>query len=178
MATLLQSVLTPRETLSNLLARQRAAFLRHGPPSLAERRTNLKKLRAALLARRADFEAALDVDFGHRSRHETAIMEMLVVTWGLDYLHKHLRRFMRRERRHVALKMRLARAYVEYQPLGVVGIVAPWNYPFSLALMPLARSCTTRRTIFHSAASERAALARITASRASAHSVTRRRSLR
>ena len=138
MATLLHSAATPQVTLSSLLARQRAAFLRSGPPSLAERRANLKKLRAAVLARRGDFEAALDADFGHRSRHETAMMEMLVLTWAIDYLHKNLRRFMRRERRHVALPMRLARAYVEYQPLGVVGIVAPWNYPFSLALIPLA----------------------------------------
>ena len=53
---------------------------------------------------------------------------------SVDYLHKNLRRFMRPERRHVALPMRLARACVEYQPLGVIGIVAPWNYPFSLAL--------------------------------------------
>ena len=65
-------------------------------------------------------------------------MEMLPLTWGIDYLHRNLRRFMRPERRHVALPMRLGRACVEYQPLGVVGIVAPWNYPFSLALMPLA----------------------------------------
>ena len=120
--------------LSRLLARQRA-FLRHGPRLLAERRANLKKLRAALLARRVDFEAALDADFG-RSRHETGIMEMLVVTWGIDYLHKNLRRFMRPSAGAWRL-MRLARAHVEYQPLGVVGIVAPWNYPF-LALMPLA----------------------------------------
>src|SRR5262245_2764161 len=86
---------TRPEALSRLLARQRAAFLRNGPPSLAARRANLTKLRAALLARRADFEAALDADFGHRSRHETAVMEMLVVTWGIDYLQKNLRRFMR-----------------------------------------------------------------------------------
>src|SRR5262245_55383191 len=66
------------EALSRLLDTQRAAFLRDGPPSLAERRAKLKKLREALLARRADFEAALEADFGHRSRHETAIMEMLV----------------------------------------------------------------------------------------------------
>ena len=138
MATLLQSAVTPQDTLSSLLARQRAAFLRAGPPSLAQRRANLKNLRAALIARKGDLEAALDADFGHRSRNEIAIMEMLPLTWGIDYLHRNLRRFMRPERRDVALPMRLGRAYVEYQPLDVVGIVAPWNYPFSLALMPLA----------------------------------------
>src|SRR5262245_44532455 len=132
------AVLSRTPELSALLARQRAAFLRDGPPSLSERRGRLSKLRAALLARKAELEAALDADFGHRSRHETAIMEVLPLVWGIDYLQKNLRRFMRRERRHVALHMRLARAYVEHQPLGVIGIVAPWNYPLSLALMPLA----------------------------------------
>ena len=133
-----ESTATRPETLAVLLTRQRAAFLRDGPPSLSVRRASLKKLRAAVLARKADLEAALDADFGHRSRHETAIMEILALTWGIDYLHKNLRRFMRRERRRVALPMRFGRAHVEYQPLGVVGIVAPWNYPLSLALMPLA----------------------------------------
>ena len=124
--------------LPDVLARQRAALLRDGPPSLAKRRANLKKLRAAVLARRADVEAALDADFGRRSRHETAIMELLAFTWGIDYLQGNLRRFMRPERRRVALPMRFGRAYVEYQPLGVIGIIAPWNFPLSLALMPLA----------------------------------------
>src|SRR5262245_6900759 len=124
--------------LPAVLARQREAFRQEGPPLLAKRRADLKKLRAAVLARKVDLEAAVDADFGHRSRHETTIMETLLLTWGIDYLHKNLRRFMRRERRRVALPMRFGRAFVEYQPLGVVGIVAPWNHPFSLALMPLA----------------------------------------
>jgi coniferyl-aldehyde dehydrogenase len=110
MATLLHSAAAPQEKLSGLLARQRAAFLRNGPPSLAQRRAHLKKLRAALLARRGDLEAALDADFGHRSRHETAIMEMLALTWGIDYLHRNLPRFMQPERRNVALPMRLRRS--------------------------------------------------------------------
>jgi len=126
------------EALHDVLAMQRAAFLRDGAPSLAQRRASLAKLRAAVIARRGDLEAALDRDFGHRARHETAIMEILPLIWGIDYLSSHLRRFMRPERRHVALPMRLAGARVEYQPLGVIGIVAPWNYPASLALMPLA----------------------------------------
>jgi len=126
------------DALAALLARQRAAFLREGAPSMEARRTRLLALRAALVAHRREIEAALTSDFGHRSRHETAIMEILPLIWGIDYLRRHLRRFMRPERRHVALPMRLGRARIEYQPLGVVGIVAPWNYPLSLALTPLA----------------------------------------
>jgi coniferyl-aldehyde dehydrogenase len=125
-------------TLRELLARQRAAFLREGPPPLGQRRADLRKLRAAILSRRAETERALTADFGHRSRHETAAMEMVTVVQGIDYLDRNLRRFMAPARRHVAATFRFARARIEYQPLGVVGIIAPWNYPLSLALMPLA----------------------------------------
>jgi coniferyl-aldehyde dehydrogenase len=124
--------------LARLLQRQRQAFLRDGPPSLAARRADLRKLRSAILRHRTALEDSLSADFGHRSRHETDILETLTLIWGIDYLHKHLRRFMRPERRHVATAMRFATARVEYQPLGVVGIIAPWNYPVSLAFMPLA----------------------------------------
>ena len=124
--------------LDDTLARQRAAFLRDGAPTLAARRADLKKLRVAVTTRRAAIEAALTADFGHRSRHETALMELMPLATGIDYLHRNLRRFMRPTRRGVALPMRLGRARIEYQPLGVIGIVAPWNYPLSLALMPLA----------------------------------------
>ncbi|HEY5923254.1 MAG TPA: coniferyl aldehyde dehydrogenase [Kofleriaceae bacterium] len=127
-----------RHALVGLLARQREAFLREGPPSLAERRKNLRKLRAAILDHRKALEEALTADFGHRSTHETDILETLTLIWGIDYLRKNLRRFMRAERRHVALPMRFATARVEYQPLGVIGIISPWNYPVTLALMPLA----------------------------------------
>jgi len=124
--------------LDDVLARQRGAFLRDGAPSLEQRRADLKTLRAAVLARRGAIEDALIADFGHRSRCETAIMELTSLVLGVDYLHRHLRRFMRPTRRHVAMTMRLGCARIEYQPLGVVGIISPWNYPLSLALMPLA----------------------------------------
>src|SRR5262245_17270236 len=124
--------------LDQILAGQRSAFAREGPPSLHQRRADLKSLRGAILARRHEIEDVLSADFGHRSRHETVIMEIVPLIQGVDYLHRNLRRFMRPTRRHVALHMRLGRARIEYQPLGVIGIVAPWNYPVSLALMPLA----------------------------------------
>jgi coniferyl-aldehyde dehydrogenase len=124
--------------LDQILARQRATFLRDGPPSLSERRAELKKLRGAVLARRREIEDALNADFGHRSRHETAIMEIMTLVQAIDYLRRNLRRFMRPTRRRVALTMRFASARIEYQPLGVIGVMAPWNYPVSLALTPLA----------------------------------------
>lgn len=124
--------------LDQILAHQRTAFLRDGPPSLSQRRADLKKLKKAILTRRSEIEDVLRADFGHRSRHESAIMEILVLIQGVDHLHRNLRRFMRPTRRHVALPMRFGSARIEYQPLGVIGIMAPWNYPFSLALMPLA----------------------------------------
>lgn len=125
-------------TLNHTLANQRAAFLKAGPPSLAERREKLNKLRSAVLDRKQDFEQALMADFGNRSRHETAIMEIMTVVQGIDYLSSNLRRFMRPQRRHVPMNFQPASAHVSYQPLGVIGIMAPWNYPAALSLMPLA----------------------------------------
>jgi len=124
--------------LDQILERQRASFLRDGAPLLARRRADLMKLRSAVLANKNEIAEAVSTDFGHRSHHETAIMELMTLIMGIDYLHKNLRRFMRPTRRHVALTMRMGSARIEYQPLGVVGIMAPWNYPFSLAAMPLA----------------------------------------
>jgi coniferyl-aldehyde dehydrogenase len=120
------------------LALQRAAFLRDGPPTLKQRRADLKKLKDAILARHDAFLAALDADFGHRARQESQMLDLGSTVGGINYLHGKLRRFMREERRHVAAIFRPATAKVVYQPLGVVGIVAPWNFPVSLSLTPLA----------------------------------------
>src|SRR5688572_8412152 len=124
--------------LQTALARQRAAFLRDGPPTLKQRRADLAKLKDAILARQAAFVAALDADFGHRSRQESLMLDLGSTVNAINYLHGNLRRFMRPERRHVGAIFRPASAQVVYQPLGVVGVVAPWNFPVSLGLTPLA----------------------------------------
>lgn len=124
--------------MAALLDLQRRAFLRDGPPGLALRRQRLKRLRAAVLAHRRALKDAVSADFGHRSRHETDILELVVVVQAIDYLTRKLRRFMRPEGRHVALTYRMGRAWVEYQPKGVIGVMAPWNYPILLTLVPLA----------------------------------------
>lgn len=123
---------------SDILARQRDAFLLQGPPTLDARKADLKALRKAVIARRREIEQAVDADFGGRSPRETALLDVLGVVQAIDYLNRNLKRFMRAERRHVAPTFQLGRAYVEFQPLGVIGIMSPWNYPFLLAMVPLA----------------------------------------
>ena len=126
-----------RDRFGRILAVQRAAYLRDGAPSLSERRSDLKKFKAAMLAHRRAIEEAINADFGNRSRHETALMEVVGVVEGIDYLERNLRRFMRPTRRHIAVHMRPGSNRIEYQPLGVVGVISPWNYPVNLSLMPV-----------------------------------------
>lgn len=125
---------------AELLARQRKAFLNENWPTLKQRKDRLTKLRSTVLAYRNALEEAVNADFGHRSRQETDFLELMVIIQSIDYLSRNLRRFMKSERRHVGIFYRAGSAYVEYQPLGVVGVMAPWNYPVSLTLIPLATS--------------------------------------
>lgn len=124
--------------LNTLLERQRAAFLQYGPPTHDQRMADLGKLKKAVLTRRDDLAASVAADFGRRSPHETMIMEIVPIVQGIDYMRRHLKKWMRPQRRDVAFYAVPGRARVLYQPRGVVGIVSPWNFPLGLALMPLA----------------------------------------
>ena len=124
--------------MASLLDRQRAAFLCDGPPDLRARRAALARLRAAVLSNRAALVEAISADFGHRAAPETDLLEIVPTLQAIDYLRHRLARFMRPERRHVAATYRLGQARVVHQPKGVIGIMAPWNYPFSLTMIPLA----------------------------------------
>lgn len=124
--------------LSRSLDAQRTADRRDGAPPLAGRLRDLEAMRRAVLAYQDRFVEAVSADFGHRSRQETRYLDILPVVTTIGYLKANLARWMRPERRRVALHFRPGRARVAYQPLGVVGIIAPWNYPVVLALTPLA----------------------------------------
>src|SRR3546814_19931214 len=96
------------DSLGELLALQRTAFLREGPPSLAQRRADLKKLRTAIVARKTDITDAILADFGHRAPF-ASLMEPLSLGPGLDYLHGNPANFMPTSPTHLAISLGFVR---------------------------------------------------------------------
>ena len=123
--------------LDAMFAAQRQAFTANPMPPAAQRRQWLGSLREALLGERQALIEAIDADFGGRSADETLMAELLPSVQGLRHAERHLQRWMRPQRRTVGLAFQPASARVQYQPLGVVGIIVPWNYPLFLAIGPL-----------------------------------------
>ncbi len=125
------------DLMRQLFERQRAAFRALPMPSADSRITQLKSLKAALLTHQDQLIDAVDRDFGRRSADETRLAELLPTVEAIRYTLRHLKRWMRASRRRVGLAFQPGQARVVYQPLGVVGIIVPWNYPLFLALGPL-----------------------------------------
>ncbi|MGS3174974.1 coniferyl aldehyde dehydrogenase [Aeromonas sanarellii] len=124
-------------SLPEQLIRLRQACQANPMPSLAQRRTWLLGLKGALLAQRQALCDALALDYGQRSGYDSLIADILPCVMQIDYSLRRLKGWMRPERRHAGLLMAPARVEVHYQPLGVVGIMVPWNFPVMLSLGPL-----------------------------------------
>ena len=116
---------------------QRQAFAGNPMPPPAQRRQWLKSLREALLQDQQQLIEAIDRDFDGRSADETLLAELMPSIQGLRHAERHLHRWMKPSRRTAGLAFQPASAQVLYQPLGVVGIIVPWNYPLFLAIGPL-----------------------------------------
>lgn len=127
---------TPIADLRPALDRLRAAWQAQRP-SVAQRHDDLRRLRAAFRARLPAMDAAIRADFGHRSTHENLVSEAMVVLAEIGHTLRHLRGWARPRRVGVGWRFWPARAEVRPMPVGVVGILSPWNYPVNLALVPL-----------------------------------------
>jgi coniferyl-aldehyde dehydrogenase len=133
--------------LTTVLEHLRAAW-RAGKPSLAQRRDDLARLRHALSHRIDAMDAAIRADFGHRSPHENLISEAMVTFAEIDLARRKLRRWAAPRRVGVGWKFWPARAELRPSPVGVVGIISPWNYPVNLALVPLVSAIAAGNHVF------------------------------
>lgn len=123
--------------LHRIFEAQRAAYAKHRYPGAAERIAHLNKLHAGLVKWKNIFAEEVSKDFGHRSQDETLFAEVMTSLEGIKYHAKHVRGWMKPEKRHVPMMHQPASARIVYQPVGVVGIIVPWNYPIFLATGPL-----------------------------------------
>jgi coniferyl-aldehyde dehydrogenase len=124
------------ERLHLVLEQQRIAFDRERLPTLARRRDRLERLRRMTSENAEALAQAMSQDFGHRSRHESLLADLFTVESGIRHALRHLKRWAAVRRAPTALHFLPAGNRLMPQPLGVVGIVSPWNYPYYLAMAP------------------------------------------
>jgi coniferyl-aldehyde dehydrogenase len=126
------------QRLANALALQRAAYLKHPAPGLAERRADLRTLQSFVREQQDALCEAISADYGHRSKHESLLVELTPVVTDAEHTLAALRGWMKPQRRAIDhLTFGVASNQVIPQPLGVVGVIVPWNFPIYLSLVPL-----------------------------------------
>jgi len=126
----------PIPLLRPALERMRAAHVREMTPTLVTRRDRLARLARMTRRHGSDLIDAISADFGHRSPHETLIADLLAVDEAVKYARRHVARWMRPQQIETQVLYRPGYNRLLPQPLGVVGVVAPWNYPYQLSMLP------------------------------------------
>ena len=125
--------------LNDCLAMQREAYKRAPIPTAAERKQHLLALKAMINENREEIIDAICQDYGNRSRHETLFAEIISVTDGINDTIKKVKKWMKPQSRHVDQSMFLGgKNKVIPQPLGVAGLIIPWNFPINLSFSQLA----------------------------------------
>ena len=126
--------------MHQILEKQKIQSRRQTYPSLSIRMDRLDRMLDMMLEYQTQIPKALSEDFGHRPEMLSKLSELAATFESIHYIKKNLKSWMKPEKRKASAPFNLfgAKAYIDYQPLGVVGIISPWNYPFNLTYAPLA----------------------------------------
>jgi coniferyl-aldehyde dehydrogenase len=128
---------TTLDAIRDLFRAQRLASRTVPTLTIKQRVKSLNTIRALILENGAAIKKSICNDFGNRSTTETEMLEMIPVLNAIRHARRNLGAWMRPEARPVDLTFQPGRAWIRYEPLGVIGIIAPWNYPLLLSLSPL-----------------------------------------
>lgn len=125
-----------REDMAAALERQRRAFIADGPPNAAVRRDRIDRLLGLVLDNADAFVDAMAADYGTRPRAGTLFTEILGMISVIEHTRSHVPQWMKTTRLMRAARLFGLRAEVQPSPLGVVGIIGPWNFPLNLVVLP------------------------------------------
>jgi coniferyl-aldehyde dehydrogenase len=127
------------EILKAAFRKQREAYLADPVPDYDQRKQDLLALKKMLTENHEAIIEAISQDYGNRSRHESLFAEVISVADTITDTIKHLKKWMKPQKRHVDVTFYPgAKNRVIPQPLGVIGIIVPWNFPVNLSFSPLA----------------------------------------
>ena len=132
---------TPAEISTELRTcfnKQRQAYLSGPTPDSKQRKKDLLALKRMLSENMEQIVESINLDYGNRSRHETLFAEVISVMDGINDAVKHLKKWMKPQRRDIDTTLYPgAKNRVIPQPLGVVGLIIPWNFPVNLSFSQL-----------------------------------------
>lgn len=126
------------ERLLTALQRQRSAFRAEGPPTAAVRRDRIDRLTALMLDNADAIVDAMSADYGTRPRPGALFTEIMGALPVIEHTRSHVAKWMRSTTLLRPARLAGLRAEVEPVPVGVVGIVGPWNFPVNLVVLPAA----------------------------------------
>lgn len=122
--------------LQTTFSEVKASYNANPAPTYSQRVAVLKALKQSLIDNEQMIYDAVNKDYGYRSEFDTLMADVLPTVAGINYTLKRLKNWMKPSKRHAGLMLAPSKVKVHYQPLGVVGVITPWNFPFFLALGP------------------------------------------
>ncbi len=128
------------DNMQTVLEKQRASFIAALPEPMSVRSDRIDRAIALLIDNAENFAKAVSADFGHRSREQTLMTDIMPSVSAMKHAKKHFESWAKGEKRKPTFPLGFlgAKAEVIYQPKGVVGVVAPWNFPVGMVMVPMA----------------------------------------
>ena len=128
------------QQMRETLALQRDSYIAEGEVSAATRIDRIQRTIEVLVQNAEKISEAMNADFGCRPRQVNLMTDVTGSLENLKHAKKHLHKWMKHEKRPSMFPLGLlgGRSSIHYQPKGVVGVIAPWNFPLGMVFEPLA----------------------------------------